>query len=59
MSEELKPCPFCGVSSEFLAFDSAYTKAREVIVVCGRCAARGPVGHTPELAAAHWNFRHE
>ncbi len=38
MSEELKPCPFCGTSDSFVEradFSSAY-------VFCNHCSAKGP-----------------
>lgn len=50
MSEELKPCPFCG--SENVRFES-----EKHAVVCMRCKARGCVAPTEEMALDMWSDR--
>jgi len=54
MSEELKPCPFCG--SENTEFDF-----EKWVVVCNQCLAKGPYTHYEprEEAAQLWNSRAE
>lgn len=50
MSEELKPCPFCG--SENVRF-----KSGEHAVVCSRCKARGSIAPYEDMSLDMWNRR--
>lgn len=56
MSEELKPCPFCG-EADLLGFEQ--NKQGWVVVACKNCGASGSNGRsTTEIeAAAFWNRR--
>ena len=52
MSDELKPCPFCGSSnfySEKIEFDAR--------VGCGNCGAKTRLYNTDEEAIEAWNKR--
>jgi len=51
MSEELKPCPFCGSTN--LGFLSLFAWE----VQCNLCLAEGPKADTREEAIAAWNRR--
>ncbi len=48
MSQDLKPCPFCG-SSDVDMF--------QVSIMCTPCAAEGPTANTTKEAIAAWNRR--
>lgn len=50
MSEELKPCPFCG--SENVRFEG-----EKHAVVCMRCKARGCIAPTEDASLDMWNDR--
>lgn len=50
MSEELKPCPFCG--SKNVRF-----KSGEHGFVCARCKARGCIAPNEEMSLDMWNRR--
>jgi len=50
MSEELRPCPFCG--SNFVNMNRVGWW-----VVCENCGAEGPAKETREEALATWNRR--
>lgn len=52
MSDEMKPCPFCGsdVCTVQQSFQCEY-------VQCDRCEAMGPAGKTTDDAIAEWNRR--
>ena len=50
MSEELKPCPFCGAT--FLGVQPGGWW-----VWCENCGAEGPAKHTREESIAAWNRR--
>lgn len=53
MSQELKPCPFCGSTNIELCHTN-------ISVVCGYCAAEGPFGDADmEVAIESWNSRAE
>lgn len=51
MSEELKPCPFCGSSA------SLWNDIRTHFISCGGCSARGGSYGTTEEAIDAWNRR--
>lgn len=57
MSEELKPCPFCG-SSELLGFETSH-EGGWTIVKCRKCGCSGSTGlsTSEQEAAAFWNRR--
>ena len=51
MSEELKPCPFCG-SNEI------YSSPHIALIVCKKCRCWGPnTGTTEAEAVSAWNRR--
>ncbi len=53
MSEELKPCPFCGGTPIVnLQMVSGYT-----FISCSKCRADGPLRSTHTRAVAAWNLR--
>jgi len=60
MSEELKPCPFCG-SKELKGCERENRAAgsREYWVACTSCDVTGPIGYTPVGADGRWNRRAE
>jgi len=53
MSEELKPCPFCGGTD----LDRAGRGPMKCWVECLGCTSEGPFGETPAAAIAAWNRR--
>jgi hypothetical protein len=50
MSDQLKPCPFCG---------GAFMRSTTVPIVCPECGAKGPndPGYDNEAAIVNWNRR--
>ncbi len=53
MTDELKPCPFCGSTDlEVMDIDQGYAA-----IACGLCDAFGPMGLGGEGASAEWNQR--
>ena len=46
MSEELKPCPYCGATPE---------ERLDEVVWCPSCGLQGPEGDSEENAIAAWN----
>lgn len=50
MSEELKPCPFCGGSADYCETTVWWLR-------CDDCGADAPSGETKESADRLWNFR--
>jgi Lar family restriction alleviation protein len=50
MSQELKPCPFCGSTNLNVTHESSY-------VMCYGCDADGPVTRPSAAAIAAWNNR--
>lgn len=55
MSEELKPCPFCGESK---AITTEETLANGLWAsLCDRCGACGPVCEDKLVAIQQWNER--
>lgn len=56
MSEQLKPCPFCG-SDEIAPQRSKLTAA--LFFACDECSTTGPAAGTKRGAIAKWNHRAE
>lgn len=54
MTNELKPCPFCGGEAEF---ERVGTERYSTIVVCTECGARHESGDVREVAGISWNNR--
>ncbi len=53
MTDELKPCPFCGSTNlEVMEIDEGYAA-----IACGTCDAFGPMGLGDEGASLEWNQR--
>jgi Lar family restriction alleviation protein len=61
VSQELKPCPFCGTSAAIFKSYHEDTGLTQFTVVCNRvaCPAQGRTGpnRTEEKAIAAWNRR--
>jgi len=59
MSEELKPCPFCGGRAKLWYDDTAgYMGCKsDSYVYCGCCQATGSYKKSDEEAIAAWNER--
>ena len=54
MSEELKPCPFCGGESRLMA--QHFTDDSHIFWIgCRRCGMEGPHMHDDESAIVAWN----
>jgi len=51
MSEELKPCPFCGGHAEHIYYDGSS-------VICASCDVQTQVFATEQEAIEAWNQRH-
>lgn len=54
MSEELKPCPFCGSTAHL---HHARTIYPHVVCDSEACEACGPALYSPEAAIEAWNRR--
>lgn len=52
MSEELKPCPFCGSKNIRL-----WEKTTSPWVQCEKCLSSTATGYTKEEAVENWNRR--
>ena len=61
MSEELKPCPFCGESKNIrVIIDSLLFGENVYACKCMKCGARAPVSYkSGKYAIEHWNSRAE
>ena len=59
MSENIKPCPFCGSLNVdvFSAFGEPSTDKNFMDVECIDCGAQGGLGEGEEKAVAAWNKR--
>jgi Lar family restriction alleviation protein len=65
MSEELKPCPFCGSEKiTMIHKGNAHTRSRSVTIKCKKCLCKREIGairHTmewcEEQSIATWNTR--
>lgn len=57
MSEELKPCPFCGSTAPFFMTERELAAGRGFSWECILCGACGPVGNTHEKAMEGWSRR--
>ena len=57
MTEELKPCPFCGEKTELEIDDPFEFIAEDFFVFCNKCSTTGPLGETKDEAIAAWNRR--
>jgi len=64
MTDELKPCPFCGGEAELITRGNQYTKKRSAEIECGKChtkqitgAIRGTIEWCKETAIKKWNNR--
>lgn len=53
MSEELKPCPFCGSEDITIADDGG----GQIYTACCDCACSGPFGGTDAQLVRLWNMR--
>lgn len=57
MSEELKPCPFCGETRIFLDKRTGYNFHSEYLAYCISCHSEGPKCDTEDVARTMWNSR--
>ena len=55
MTEQLKPCPFCGNTEP--GFERIGTSRQSCIVACGDCGARHESSDEGEASGASWNRR--
>jgi Lar family restriction alleviation protein len=55
MSEELKPCPFCG--NDTVHVHDSYCAGSGFMVLCANCTAEGPLSNTESEAESEWNRR--
>ena len=55
MTEELKPCPFCGCDQVLTWHIGHYD--RPWVVECWRCQTQGPHAITEDVAIKLWNER--
>lgn len=57
MSEELKPCPFCGCKN--IAVGRFLNYGRKLIQFhCPKCNAHSGVSEDEQRAIKHWNMRY-
>lgn len=56
MSEELKPCPFCG-DKAFITPLGRISKNREMVIRCNGCSAIGPMYLNEQAMIKAWNTR--
>jgi len=56
---ELKPCPFCGHSSDHIVYDDFWDGRHYWMVECASCSARGASEDTEMAAREAWNRRSE
>ena len=66
MSDELKPCPFCGGEPEIRYQGNDYTKSRKITIRCPKCrierrdaAIKNNFEWLERIAIGHWNTRQE
>lgn len=59
MSEQLKPCPFCGSEGKVFFNDEACYHGGKgtYYIVCAECASRGKNGNDEQQAIEAWNRR--
>jgi len=57
MTEELKPCPFCGSTDLVVRELYAGEYPSPVVVKCYNCGACGPTGDYESPAERAWNSR--
>lgn len=55
--QELKPCPFCGISDQYITKKILVGGTSLYRVECGYCLACGPWSCRDDRAAAEWNER--
>ena len=58
MTEELKPCPFCGETKDLSEYDAEDWMADKSIR-CDTCGALGPPASTLIQTQKAWNYRVE
>lgn len=57
MSEELKPCPFCGGLPDKTPQSVGYARNEEFCIWCQPCLVEGPHKHNEQEAIKAWNTR--
>jgi len=62
MSDELKPCPWCGITDSIKPLDLIDEFADEdesqiIVMYCSCCGAQGPHSFDKEEAIEAWNKR--
>lgn len=60
MTEQLKPCPFCGGEGKIFGAIHGHDEADVFVAGCKKKdCIDGPLHNTPEAAAKWWNTRYE
>ena len=64
MTEELKPCPFCGCEPKMLIKGNCHTKKRSITIRCNGCrvertdaALRYDMDWLKDVSIENWNAR--
>jgi len=64
MSEELKPCPFCGGQPELHLIGNERSRTRKIIIKCTKCrimrtdaAIKNSISWLEDIAIKNWNTR--
>lgn len=56
MTNEFKPCPFCGTEAELL-FSKGESGKKYYWVACKKCNCLQTIFDTPQEAISAWNYR--
>ncbi len=57
MSEEIKPCPFCGNETIYEKDYENLISKKMIVIACDECDAEGPLSFDSETAKYAWNQR--
>ena len=59
MSNELKPCPFCGGNNLIIIDADTWSRFKLAAVICQECKVTTPCFYLEEEAIVWWNTRHQ
>lgn len=59
MTQELRPCPFCGYEAEYDKEHDQFGGAEFDVIQCKNCATQTALWNSKENALIAWNTRHE